>query len=229
MKTSKIKFPQTHGAILTGDVVHSSRLKVETRRNLPELLRHVSDELRQAWPQEVPLDISIFRGDAWQILVKDPALALRAALFFRAGIIAGSTDTPLDTRIAVAVGAIDFVPKGGVTEGDGPAYRESGKALDGLREPFRLSLTGEGTSQGVLASAVAAPLLDALIRNWTSRQAQAVQLRLRGLSQIEISARFRPKRISQQSVARHLERAQWPAIEAALVTLENEWLAPPRS
>jgi len=202
-------------AVLTGDIVNSSQMSAAIRRRLPELLRQLGRDLGTTWPQQVPTEISIFRGDAWQILVQ-PDLALHAVLFLRAGIIASGADEPIDTRISMAIGTIDFLPDL-VAEGDGRAYRLSGQALDELREPFRLSLQG-GKSH--VAYPVVAPLLDTICQGWTARQAQAVQARLRGWSQHQISEKFQPEPITQQSVARHLAQAHWLAVERALEELE---------
>jgi hypothetical protein len=205
-------------AVLTGDVVGSSRLKPKARRELPAILKAAGQEFRKAHGREVPFALDVFRGDSWQLLVSDPALALRAAFFVRFSVIAESPPGQrLDTRVAVAVDRIDFVPSNRVSEGDGPAYRASGAALDGLRDPARMALVA---GHAPAALSVVIRLMDALVQDWTAAQARAAKARLQGHTQAEIARRW-PGGLSQQGVARHLGRAHWAALEAGLDHLEK--------
>lgn len=206
-------------AILTGDVVASSKMAPTDRRALPVKLRRASASLRKAFSKAVPLDADIFRGDSWQVLVTEPALGLRAALYFRASIVASSSRVPrIDTRVAVALGRIDFVPAKRVSEGDGEAYRLSGQALDAMPESQRMSFTRTGDDRE--NHGVVVRLLDALVQGWTPAQARAVLGRLQGWTQTEI-AHLWPGSIAQQAVGRHLEKARWPAVESALRRIEE--------
>jgi len=205
-------------AVLTGDVVASSKLGPADRRSLPALLKRAAKDLRKAFPQALLFDLEVFRGDSWQMIVSDPVLSLRAGLFFRAGVIASSPPgSRLDTRVSIAVEKVDFIPAENVSEGDGPAYRASGEALDALGDQFRMTLSAPGQPASL---AVVTCLLDAIVQEWTARQASTVQARLLGLTQAEI-ARGSADRITQQSVARHLARAHWPAVERALHCIED--------
>jgi len=212
--------PDSFQAVLTGDVIDSSRLAPTDRRKLPLLLKHASRELRKAFPLIVPFELDVFRGDSWQLVVSEPALCVRAALFLRSSVIAsGLSGQRIDTRVAIAVERIDFVPKGRVSEGDGPAYRASGEALDALTDQVRMSLAAvPGAS--ARDSSVIVRLIDAIVQEWTGRQALAVTGRLRGWTQAQI-ARLWPEPVTQQTVARHLGRAHWSAVESALLHLEN--------
>jgi hypothetical protein len=215
MKVSRLKAY----AILTGDVVASSKMPLVERRELPQMLRRGSQQLDRAFPGAAPLAIDIFRGDSWQLLATKAALSLRIGLFFRAYIIASSSaNDRWDTRMAVAVGGIDFLPAKRVSEGDGEAYRLSGQALDGLREPDRLRFVS--AKDDLPEQAVTVRFIDALARGWTAPQARAVLGRLQGWRQAEI-ANLWPEPIAQQAVGRHLEKANWTAVEHGLRLIEN--------
>lgn len=209
-KPAKAPLPATV-AVLTGDVVASSALGAGARRELPALLATAARQLKAAFGRATPYDLEIFRGDSWQLVVTDPAQCFRAALFFRACVIAESRERRLDTRVAIAVGAVDFLPRHNVSAGDGPAYRASGEALDRLDAASRLALVGPGEQPW---RDVAVRLVDAIVQEWTARQARAVAGRLRHWTQQEIATHW-PERITQQSVARHLARSHWAAIEPA--------------
>jgi len=213
--------PHAHYAVLTGDVVGSSRSGQTDRGELPALLRSASTSLRRAFSGAVPLSIDVFRGDSWQLLVNEPSKILAIAVYFRASIIASSLGgIRRDTRIAIAVGPVDFVPPRRVSEGNGPAYQRSGRDLDAMHEPQRMSFAwaDDSGSEGNLGAVVR--LLDALVQEWTAAQARAVIGRLEARTQAQIAQSW-PKAISQQAVAKHLESAHWGAVGYALEQAEK--------
>ena len=205
-------------AVLTGDVVDSSQLGAEQRRALPGILKDAAAELLKAFPKAIPGPIAIFRGDSWQLIVSNPVVSLRAGLLFRSHVIAAGGSGPrLDTRMAIAVDTVDFVPAGRLSEGDGAAYRASGAALDNLDNGFRMSFVAAGAPE---LSTAAVGLLDAIVQDWTALQALAVKNRLRGRTQAEIAVDW-PEPVTQQTVARHLARAHWSAVDRMLLEFEN--------
>jgi hypothetical protein len=210
---------QKEYAVLTGDVVDSSKLPKAKRQALPGLLQKASAETRKAFPDAVPLAVDVFRGDGWQLLVGDSVRALRIGLFFRACLRSGTErGRGLDTRVAVAIGQVDFVPER-VSQGDGEAYRLSGRGLEEMVRKQRLLLVFPPDREPA-GTSVIVRLLDALARGWTGKQAMALRGALRGWTQEKIAQEW-PEPISQQAVTKHLEGAQWPAVGAALAYLES--------
>lgn len=208
--------------VITGDIVGSSNLSPKEREDLLAEILRASDAVRKAFPKEVPLPLGVFRGDGWQVVVNTPRRALRVGVFIRAWLMSRAPEGQhLDTRMAVAIGPLSFVPAGNVLAGDGEAYRLSGRALDALKEPQRLALVWP-ESAGPLKGALDAfaPVLDAVIQRWTSRQARAVLGRLLGLTQ-EAIARDWPEEVTRQAIAGHLDRSQWEAVESFLLWLES--------
>ena len=63
-------------AIITGDVIHSTRMSIEQRDCL---FRQIGDALKQ-WNKDFGMRSETFRGDSFQCLVKNPADALNMAL-----------------------------------------------------------------------------------------------------------------------------------------------------
>lgn len=211
--------PTKRYAVLTGDIVDSSKLSKADRQALPVVIKQAARETKKTFPDTVPYDIEVFRGDSWQILVSDAVRSLRIALFFRACLRSGKErGRGLDTRIAIAIGGIDFVPSGKVSEGDGPAYRASGQALEDLPAGCFLAVEGAPSlsQHGLEAITV---LMDAIAQDWTGKQARAVAGALRGWTQDKIAASW-PETISQQAVTKHLGGAHWTALETALAYCE---------
>jgi hypothetical protein len=212
-------------AIVTGDIIASSRLSVAQRRDLHGAMSRASSALRRAFKTAVPVPIAIFRGDSWQLLVTDPVQALRIALFYRASLRAEMGVRRLDTRMVIAIGRIDFIPGEQIAEGDGPAYRLSGRALESMhrRESMRLVYPSHPEER---ALGVVVFLLDALVSRWSDKQALAVTGALRGWSQEQIAKKIWREPISQQAVAQHLDRAAWSYVESALGYFEETLTEP---
>jgi hypothetical protein len=75
-------------AVITGDVVHSSRLRGERWSTLVELMERTFDAV-DSIVGSVAAPFSIHRGDSFQGVLSDPALALKAALVIRAKLRSG--------------------------------------------------------------------------------------------------------------------------------------------
>ena len=212
--------PTKRYAVLTGDIVASSKLPKEKRKALPAAIKRAARATQKAFPEAAPLEIEVFRGDGWQWLLCDAVHCLRIGLHFRACLRSGpQRGRGLDTRTAIAVGGVDFVPTTKVSEGDGEAYRLSGRALETLPAGRYLTLVLDQPPEARVLNAITA-LLDAVVQGWTGKQAQAVAGALRGWTQDKIASAW-PETISQQAIAKHLASAHWSSVEAALIYCET--------
>lgn len=225
-------------AVLTGDVTHSTGLPKGMRANLPGVLRNISTSALANFAGSIHHPVDVFRGDSWQLLVDDPSLSLRIALFVRANLRASFEDARVDTRIAIGVGTVDFVPENGVSGGDGEAFRLSGQALDEMGRGFRMAFVLSERLPHALSTTLDAiiKLIDVQASAWTQRQAFAISKALLGWTQEEIGKTWMDSvlsqrtasqqtvaqhAVSQQTVAQHLASAGWNAIEHALSVMES--------
>ncbi|MBI3287518.1 MAG: hypothetical protein HYZ68_05660 [Chloroflexi bacterium] len=210
-------------AILTGDVVGSSKLKGKARVTLVRAMKETSTELRENFGGLVPFDVDIFRGDSWQLVVTDPAQSLRIGLFFRASVRARMRSKKVDTRVAIGIGTMDFLPGKNVSSGDGEAFRRSGTALESMSRTRRMALDCPVAISSGHAQAfdIVMRFVDVLARGWTEKQAQAVTGALREWTQEKIAKMWPGKEITQQAVAQHLDRAGWNAVENGLQFFER--------
>lgn len=207
-------------AVVTGDVIASSRLGAGRRQILHEAMISTSAALRGAFPSSGLSEVDVFGGDSWQMVLGAPELVLRTALFYRAGLRSLMRSRSFDVRMALAIGTIDFIPEGRVSQGDGEALRLSGRALRAMGKGRGMRLLFPGRpSERALDTVVR--LVDALAARWSEKQALAVTGALRDFSQEKIARTCWPRPITQQAVQQHLDRAAWSSVEAALAFFEE--------
>jgi hypothetical protein len=214
--------PSLH-AVLTGDIVGSSRLTAEERRQLHSQFIEIAHQLERAFGKKILHKPEIVRGDSWQFAVARAQDALRVALFFRGLLRISLPDKVIDSRIAIGLGKIDFIPGGEITSGDGEAYRLSGEGLDSLKRPFRMGLFLPDRFKSNLMDAmdIIVKLIDREVGKWSPAQAESAAGALLGLTQQAIADDWVRRNITQQAVADHLDRAGWSAVEAGLTFYEH--------
>jgi hypothetical protein len=210
-------------AVLTGDIVDSSKLKDRQRVDLHKAMVSTSEELRVRFGKIVPLSVDIYRGDSWQFIISDPAKSLRIGLFYRSHVRAKMESKRIDTRVAIGIGSIDFLPGNKASRGDGEAFRISGGALEKLSRNRRMILECSESigSLDVEALDVIFQLIDVLARDWTGKQAKAISGALLGLTQEKVASSWFEKSISQQAVAQHLDRSGWNAVASSVEYFET--------
>ncbi len=208
-------------AVLTGDIIGSSKLAGQDRQKLYHIMQLASARLRRAYAQALPLEVDIFRGDSWQLLVSKPEQALRIGLVYRLEIKVGFSNQ-VDSRLGLGIGRVLFLPGPRVSQGEGPAFRLSGQVLDGLPAYSAMGMALEtwrqqGWPELLHGSLV---LMDALVRSWSPKQSLAVYGALQGWTQERIASLWQP-RITQQTVAEYLQRAGWANVKHFLQVFES--------
>lgn len=210
-------------AVLTGDIINSSTLNQQERQELYEAFPRLSALLRERYPDEIHYNISNFRGDGWQLVVNHPRKVLEISLFIRTYIRFAITEKKIDSRVAIGIGGVDFIPEGNVSAGYGSAYTVSGHLLEALAAHQRMAL-GFSMDQLSIAHGAAVmlvELLDSVVTTWGASQCQAVFWALQGLTQTQIAARWQPQPITQPSVSSNLNRSSWLTIRKSLVFFED--------
>ncbi len=185
-------------AVLTGDLIGYSRFRPKDREKVLLILKAT---FRMLPPGMIASRFQIFRGDSFQGVLSRPDEALLAALIIRSFLISSSSGSHrIDTRISIGLGTVDRLgPRAG--EGDGEAFRNSGKGLDGMKkgEQNLTALTPWNELNEELRTECA--LLDALIMRWSREQAEAVMHHIMGQTQEEIARKLS---ISQPAVFQRL-------------------------
>lgn len=206
-------------AVITGDIIGSTKLVPKLRRNLYDIMKECSSNLRSVYPNIVPYDIDIFSGDSWQMIVSDPSRSLRVAIYYRAKLRAEMGSHDFDTRMYIGIGSIQFIPSDRVSSGDGDAFQLSGRNLEKLKKD-RLGIAYP-THPHERELKIIVGLIDSIVKGWTDRQALAITGALRNLTQTEIAKLWNPA-ITQQSASEFLDLAAWHAIEQGILYFEDQ-------
>jgi hypothetical protein len=209
-------------AVVTGDIVNFSKLPGDQRKRLDLIMKEGSKAIKKTFKGSVPMEVDVFRGDSWQLLVTDLSLSLEVGLFLRAHLRASMGTGNFDTRLAIGIGTVDYIPDDRVSKGDGEAFRNSGEALERMKKGSAMNFRYPGWEHEESIN-VMLQLIDVLAKNWSDRQALAITGALRGLTQEEIGRLWKPP-IKQQSVNGHLQRAGWFAIEKAIEFYKKQLL-----
>ena len=153
-------------SVITGDIIKSRDAEnSEWISCLKDALKTLSTD-DSYW--------EIYRGDSFQIEIKDIHKSFEAALYIKANIkmIKG-----LDVRMAIGIGDKSFKGKK-VTESNGEAFRFSGETIESLKkEKLNLKIkTKNETINNELNLYFKLALLS--IDNWTTNSAEIVKLSL---------------------------------------------------
>lgn len=218
-------------AVLTGDLVKSSMLTSEKSTGAMELLKHAAMTFAEQYPDTIVGEMDTFRHDSWQLLIKQPAMAFRAAVFLRSALkLESDAETKFDTRICIGIGLVERIDIQRISNSRGSAFTRSGKGLDSMDRECLMLVTGNGTPallNGLAGTAV--PLLDCVISDWTPTESRAVYGALNGWTQEKTAAKWPVhekigKQPTRQAIGDSLRRAHWHAVNSVLLWIETNTL-----
>ncbi len=219
-------------AVLTGDLVGSRDLGTDLRAEVIRWLKRLADDFEGVNRGALAGDPEVFRGDGWQVCLRDPARALTAAVFFRAGLKAHRSGRAIDSRVGIGIGPVDRLVEKRVSESSGPVFVSSGAALDSLGGALRLRLNWPGGGDlAELLNAALLPLLDLEVSRWTHAESVAAYGALMGWTQQQtadhpLARKKDGKQPTRQAIQNALARIFWhshfqPALERAESLLRN--------
>lgn len=203
------------GAIITGDIVDSTKMTVAERgrmlmmlQSLPQLLAPITD-----------IRLEIFRGDSFQIIIKDTKKSLKTAIAIRAHIRSykfAENNRQWDARLAIGIGTLDYEHDSLATS-DGEAYRASGRGLDSIGKA-RLSIAtpwSEANKELKVSTAFA----DDVVTGWSQSQSRIIfQSLLSNSTHAEIGKTLG---ISRQMVDKAVKTGKEDLIELYITRFEE--------
>ncbi len=192
-------------AVLTGDIVNSTKLIVAAEEKLLKELRDILS----------PYKHEFFRGDSFQAYVDDPAPALRIALRCRTaaiGLLPEEADLISDVRISIGIGEVSGVVSDLATA-KGEAFLLSGRGLDEMKKESGRLTIHTGNKMGALALEVVADYINSIYKQMTAKQAEVISELLNDLSQQDVAEKLKR---SKSTISQHVSAGKWEEIEALL-------------
>lgn len=181
--------------VITGDIVNSRKLpSTKWIGGLKLILNTLGKN---------PTDWEIYRGDEFQLEIKNPEEALKVALqiksYFRT--------LHLDARMSIGFGEKTFKTKK-ISESNGTAFARSGEVLESLKKQKINLAVNSGNSDFDADINLKLRLCLTFMDNWLVQSAEFVQVAFENptLSQEEIGAKLG---INQAAVSRRRKRAQF--------------------
>jgi hypothetical protein len=197
-------------AILTGDIVNSTRLSRAEEKKLIDTLQKVFSGHQ----------IEFYRGDSFQAYVKQPKSALGLALLCRTAAIGLSSNEEMvssDIRISIGIGTIK-TPVRQMRTAKGDAFILSGRAfeeIEGTGVRLAIATTHPLANAGLQAIA---DHINAILEQMTSKQAQVIFELLKGQTQRMVAKKLRK---TKSTIHQHVVAGRWPEIERILQRYEN--------
>lgn len=156
------------GAIITGDIIASTKMEPEDReimltalRSLPEILLPI-EKVR----------IEIFRGDSFQVGICQANNSLKVALALRAYLRTHRMLRKrgvMDARIAIGIGKIEYEADT-LSTSDGEAFRLSGRLLDRMeKRRLEIMTPWDNVNDDLKLNTAFA---DDIISSWTQSQSR---------------------------------------------------------
>ena len=181
--------------VITGDIVNSRKLpSTKWIGGLKLILNTLGKN---------PTDWEIYRGDEFQLEIKNPEETLKVALqiksYFRT--------LHLDARMSIGFGEKTFKTKK-ISESNGTAFARSGEVLESLKKQKINLAVNSGNSDFDADINLKLRLCLTFMDNWLVQSAEFVQVAIENptLSQEEIGAKLG---INQAAVSRRRKRAQF--------------------
>jgi hypothetical protein len=200
----------TPGAVITADIVNSTRLSKAENKKLMKNLADIFQEHQHEF----------FRGDSFQVFIKSPNEALQILLQTRTAAmkLSGSSMPVADIRASIGIGQVKLPVKSFQTA-TGDVFILSGRAFDKMAKMERtLIITNEKNKAVNLGLKLVSEFIDYLFQRLTFKQAGVVYELLLDRTQIETAKRLKK---SQATVHKHAQAAGWPEIEKLLTDYKN--------
>lgn len=197
-------------AVLTGDIVNSTKLSLPVEQKLMKGLNFfLSSHLSE-----------FYRGDSFQVYVKEPTDSLKLALLCRTAAISLTSDNDeaflADVRISIGIGPVQLpIKTPGTAKGE--AFLISGRRFDDLqRTGGRLSMKCNRPIADI-ALEVMSDFIDAIYSKMTAKQAAVIMRLLQGESQQQAALSLNR---SKGTISELVNAGRWPEIERLLQQFE---------
>ncbi len=207
-------------AVLTADLIDSSHYDEEILDKVLNALTLEFEHVSEKYGRD-SVKFSIYRGDSFQGIIKDPHFAFEIAMQIKAAINrihlkktkkSKAYSKIADFKMAIGIGTQEL-EREAISESNGQAFQFSGRTLDEMKTENRktgIKTSSENINDEFNTSFL---LLDTITDKWSTASAEVVYYLLRGLKEREIAAEVN---ISQSAVNQRKKAAGWEAISHLL-------------
>jgi hypothetical protein len=202
-------------AVLTGDLVASQQAGAAKVEAAMAQLKQTAEDLSEIVGHD--MRFTRFRGDGWQMVIKDPSDTLTATLLILADLRA--TGLNLDTRIAIGIGSADNLGTDNLSDAKGQAFVLSGRLLDEMPRKHTIDIAGGPKADYPWRIAVV-DLVAWQASHWTAAQATAMATTLRNPFENQQTMANRLK-ITRQAMQSRLASAGMQPIASAVMAFKN--------
>lgn len=220
-------------AVITGDIIHSTRMEEESRKLLSKAIARFLKELEQVFK----VRSEMFRGDSFQCLVPEVEDALLVALLIKTRIrslnpsvlhrgkakgkplkskAVSFTTWVLDARLAIGIGEVPKTVKELATASS-EAFFLSGNLLDEMKRR-KQALDIDTNDKYLEELETEMLLLDNIIAKTTAMQCEVIHWKLCSLSEIDIANKLG---IGQSAVNQRSNAGSWNAIRMMVERFET--------
>lgn len=158
--------------VLTGDLIASTQAGRAAVDGAMATIESVAKHEAEISGKDIRF--ARFRGDGWQVYCPDAGRVFRLTVMVLANL--HSRPALAQTRIAVAIGAVDTLPNAGLASASGEAFTWSGHKLDGMTKK---RLIGYGPEEDAIWQRPLFHYLEWQSSRWSPEQAEAVALAFR--------------------------------------------------
>ena len=206
-----LKLSMAIQAVITGDIVNSTRLSVAKEKKLLTVLQQVLQ----------PYKFEFYRGDSFQVFQKNAADALRTALLCRTAaiFISQAKDDTIagDVRISIGIGSIKGAVKT-LSTAKGEPFILSGRAFDSIAKTNTRLVISTANLLANEGLQVIADYMNAIFAAMTTRQATVIFELLSGQPQMMVAKKLKK---SRSTINQHVSSGRWPEIEKLLQQYQN--------
>lgn len=193
--------PRNLISVITGDIIQSR--KTANPQWLPKLKKTLSFEGKS------PRIWQVYRGDSFQVEVRDPAKAFLTAIRIKATI---KTVKNLDVRMAIGIGDKKF-GSSKVVESDGDAFVRSGEKFETLKKLKQTLAIKTEWPDFDREMNVCFQLASIPMNNWTTNSAELIQILV---NQRKFTQKALAKRlgVTQPSISERQNRSHFDEVMA---------------
>jgi len=194
----------TH-AVITGDIVNSTKLDGRAEKKLIATLQKVLE----------PYKFEFYRGDSFQVYIREADKALQTVLLCRTVAIATKTKdeaASCDIRMSIGIGNV-VSPLRSLASAKGEAFVLSGRAFDLLSQTdtrLAISIAEKGQKGISYGFELVAAYIDSIYRGMSIKKAEVIFELLSGGSQQDAVKNLKK---SKSTVSEIASSAKWPEIE----------------